>query len=100
MTDVVSAAAALGALVDQARRERLTVPCRTGSLATTSRWTDDDRAAQRRAAAACHDCPLFLPCRSHGRAHPREAGVYGGLTYTDRNPGPGRPKTTPRTDVK
>lgn len=95
MTDVEIASAALSARVAQAVEHGHRIPCRTGTLARTEAWTSDDRAAQRRAADACHDCPLFFPCRDHGRSHPREAGVYGGLTYTDRNAGPGRPRKDP-----
>ena len=58
------------------------VPCRASAAAYS--WTSDDPAEQAVAARACRPCPLVQPCRSYGLAWPREMGVYGALTHTDR----------------
>lgn len=68
------------------------VPCRTGSLATTRKWTSSDPTEQREAAEACRGCVALSVCADYIAAHPTEAGVYAGLTEADRKPRVGRPK--------
>jgi WhiB family transcriptional regulator, redox-sensing transcriptional regulator len=38
----------------------------------------------RRAKAICARCPVRLPCRLEGLRHEQLAGVWGGLTETER----------------
>lgn len=77
-------------VLDHWQDRGLRIPCRTGDIAGTSRWTSDHDGAQAQAAAACDPCPALEPCRAYGAAHPREAGVYGGITERDRTPRPRR----------
>lgn len=70
--------------VDHHEAAGLRVPCRWGPLAERFAWTDDALEVQAEAAAACDPCPALEPCRAYGLAHPKEAGVLGGLTERDR----------------
>ncbi|MFF0943711.1 WhiB family transcriptional regulator [Kocuria sp. CPCC 205300] len=57
------------------------IPC-NGSDALD--WISDQRAAQDRAATACHTCPALDACARYVLDHPEPAGVYGGMTTDDR----------------
>lgn len=58
------------------------------------RWISEDTAELHDAARHCAGCPVLDPCRAFGLAHPRELGVYGGLTGAQRNH---QPTTTSRS---
>ncbi|MFJ4074792.1 WhiB family transcriptional regulator [Curtobacterium sp. NPDC089991] len=47
-------------------------------------WTSADLDAAERAASACHRCPLLDLCRGYVADWPESAGVWGGLTASDR----------------
>lgn len=63
---------------------RQPIPCRTGDMAPLGHWTSDEHEDQREAAIACQSCAALTACRTYGIAHPKEAGVLGGLTETER----------------
>lgn len=54
-------------------------PCNSSAL-----WISDDPADQEYAAGHCTQCPVITECRNYGLAYPREEGVYGGLTQSQR----------------
>jgi len=69
----------LAALIDDAaQRDR--VPCRAVDSEPLAYWTSDDHTEQQLAAQACQPCPVIAQCAAYGLKHPKEAGVYGGLT--------------------
>ncbi|WP_428094746.1 WhiB family transcriptional regulator [Demequina sp.] len=72
----------LVALVDRYRDD---TPCRTGHHAPCAWFTSDDEREQRAAAGSCAICPVLDACREFGLTHPKEVGVYGGLTTSERN---------------
>lgn len=55
------------------------LPC-----ALDPRWISEDAGELHDAARHCEGCPVPIECRAFGIAHPREAGVYGGLTPVQR----------------
>jgi len=59
-------------------------PCRSVPVPERVAWTSDQPAEQRLAATLCQRCPAVTACGEYGRAFPREAGVYGALTESDR----------------
>jgi|GEM_PF-2151435 len=67
------------------------VPCRAGDVIATAAWTSDLPEDQLEAARACRSCAVARLCRAYIAAHPREWGVYGGITEADRKPAKGRP---------
>lgn len=73
------------ALMDfiDADSKRQPIPCRMGGPAARSRFTGTD-AEQTEAARSCARCPAVGACKPYGLAHPKELGVYGGLTETER----------------
>lgn len=68
------------------------IQCRLGPPDTTACWISDDPADQEYAARRCVPCRAVPECQAYGLAHPKEEGVYGGLTYLERRPKVGRPK--------
>ncbi|WP_162177312.1 WhiB family transcriptional regulator [Actinotalea ferrariae] len=58
--------------------------CHTVPVTERAAWTSDDPAEQRVAADLCRPCPALTACRDYGRAYPKERGVYGAETETDR----------------
>lgn|GEM_PF-2094031 len=62
----------------------LSVPCHEPQTVPVGWWTSEEHHEQRLAAESCQRCPLQLPCRRYGIGHPKEAGVYGGLTERER----------------
>jgi WhiB family redox-sensing transcriptional regulator len=42
------------------------------------------RSSIRRAKAVCADCPVLDDCRRWALAHPRERGIWGGMTEGER----------------
>ncbi|EYR61997.1 MULTISPECIES: WhiB family transcriptional regulator [Actinomycetes] len=59
-------------------------PCRAVPIPERAVWTSDTPADQQLAARLCQTCPALAACGEYGTAYPKEAGVYGGLTETDR----------------
>lgn len=59
------------------------VPCRASLQ--PAHWVADSAEVQRAAAVECSSCPGFAQCREYGLAHPKESGVYGGLTEQERS---------------
>lgn len=55
------------------------VPC-----CADPRAYSDNRAEQAAVARRCVSCPVIGQCRTYGLAYPRERGVYGGLTFSER----------------
>ena len=62
------------------------VPCQQVDPSDRGLWTSDDPEERAFAARLCTGCSGVRACAEYGRAHPREHGVYGGLTTTDRAP--------------
>ena len=56
------------------------VPCQ----AAPRLWLAEAEAAQEAAAHACQPCPALDACRSYALSAREKAGVWGGLTPTDR----------------
>ncbi|NYI41502.1 WhiB family transcriptional regulator [Demequina lutea] len=63
---------------------RQVVPCFNGDETPHELWTSDDTQEQKAAATACGQCPVLEQCRQYGIDHPKESGVYGGLTERQR----------------
>lgn len=83
-----------------ARAERLPVPCQDVGPADGALWTSEDQGDQRLAARLCEPCAGREACEAYGRAWPKEAGVYGGMTERDRRPiGRPRKNTTQEEDM-
>ncbi|MBO1751718.1 WhiB family transcriptional regulator [Actinotalea sp. BY-33] len=61
--------------------------CWTVPLTDRAVWTSDDATDQQHAANLCGPCPALTACRTYGLAHPKEAGVIGGLTEPQRRRG-------------
>lgn len=59
--------------------QRTPTPC-----VASSDWTAGDRAAQARAAEGCLACPVFVSCLTYCRLGDEPAGVWGGMTPTER----------------
>ncbi|MDY4263015.1 MAG: WhiB family transcriptional regulator [Schaalia hyovaginalis] len=53
------------------------------------RFIDDDPRIQAEAARECAACPVLVQCAAYGRAYRLERGVYGAMTFHQRN-GPTR----------
>ncbi len=77
--DITEAQAVDLDILAQAIRRAGTTPC-----ADDDRWISDSPAVQALAARRCQGCPAFTACDTYAQAHPQEAGVYAGLTETDR----------------
>jgi hypothetical protein len=67
-----------------ATAERQPVPCRVADIAPIAGWTSEDPREQAIAATACQACPVLEQCRAYGLNHPKESGVYGGITEHER----------------
>ena len=52
----------------------------------------DDEDEQRFAARLCVGCAGATDCGAYGLRWPKEHGVYGGATTTERQPRKGRPR--------
>ena len=64
-------------------------PCRgkTSTFVTFARETRHARETRvRLARQLCAVCPHLMACRTWGREHPEEYGIYGGLTDAERRP--------------
>lgn len=85
-------AALLGFLADLRASSRR-VPCMALPLADTVGFTSDDEDEQRSAARLCVGCAGATDCGAYGLRWPREHGVYGGATTSERQPRMGRPPT-------
>ncbi|NYI42047.1 WhiB family transcriptional regulator [Demequina lutea] len=68
----------------EATAQRQTIPCRNGRQPPPAWWTFDDITEQAAAAGACTACPVLAQCLAHGVKHPKEVGIYGGLTEKQR----------------
>ena len=77
--DISEAQAVALDILAQAIRRAGSTPC-----ADDDRWISDSPAVQALAAQRCQGCPAFDQCDTYAQAHPQEAGVYAGLTETDR----------------
>lgn len=53
------------------------------------RFIDDDPRIQAEAARECAACPVLVQCAAYGRTYRLERGVYGAMTFHQRN-GPTR----------
>ena len=60
-------------------------------------WTSEDPGEQRTTAALCGPCDALPVCREYALTHPKESGVYGGLTEAERRPR--KPSTKGRTNA-
>lgn len=69
----------------EATAERQVVPCRNGRTVPIEFWTSNDTQEQKAAATACGQCPVLAQCTAYGVTHPKEVGIYGGLTERQRN---------------
>jgi hypothetical protein len=58
--------------------------CRTVPIPDRFVWTSDNPEHQDTAARLCRTCPAATACRDYIAAHPRERGVYGGSTDSQR----------------
>lgn len=74
--------AALIELLDQ--HPASAIPCQATDRYAAAAWTSDEIDEQLVAAAACGPCPVWRACGAYGLAHLDEAGVYGGMTETQR----------------
>lgn len=68
----------------EATAHRQVVPCFNGTGLPRGHWTSDSLAERNKAATACGPCPVLTQCRQYGIDHPKETGVYGGLTEGER----------------
>ena len=85
-------------LID-ATAQRQTVPCRNGHQPPPASWTSDDTTEQTAAATACGPCPVLAQCRTYGIDHPKETGIYGGLTPHQRKDTTTMPTRHPATET-
>jgi hypothetical protein len=75
----------LGSLLDhltEARKHGRHVPCQEAS--DPRPWTSDNAAEAGRAIHACYLCDMVAECRAYGVAYPKETGIIGGLTSSER----------------
>lgn len=77
----------LADLRDSGRR----VPCMEPERIDVSGFTSEDEAQQQYAARLCVGCAGATTCGQYGAAYPKEFGVYGGATNSERQPRRGRP---------
>lgn len=70
------------------------VPCVQRGGHDTGAWTSEDAEDQAYAARLCVGCAGRIRCDEYGMAWPREHGVYGARTTTERQPRRGRPMHT------
>lgn len=70
------------------------IPCMDGTVADVSGFTSEDEAEQQRAARLCVGCAGATTCGQYGTTYPKEFGVYGGATNSERQPKRGRPAKT------
>ncbi len=71
----------MGAIFEHDQAGEL-VPCvepRRGHL-----WLSEHQADQEAAVHGCASCPALDACQAYVTAHPEPAGVWAGLTDTDR----------------
>lgn len=61
-----------------------TVPCRSAFADDAAAWTSSDPLEQSRAAVLCVGCAGVKACDAYGLRWPKEAGVYGGRTESER----------------
>lgn len=64
--------------------ERDVIPCLASDVAPVAFWTSSDTEEEQIASQACRYCPVLTQCRQYGLRHPKEEGVYGGLTRQSR----------------
>lgn len=87
---------------DQARERLLTfladlresgrrIPCMDGSVPDVDGFTSEDEVRQQFAARLCVGCAGATTCGQYGARFPKEFGVYGGATNSERQPRRGRP---------
>lgn len=70
------------------------VPCIEATPAVQALWTSEDGEDQERAAQMCVRCAAATSCGQYGTTYPKEFGVYGGATDSERRPKRGRPTKT------
>lgn len=70
------------------------VPCMEPGRVDVTGFTSEDEAQQRYAARLCVGCAGVTTCGQYGAAYPKEFGVYGGATNSERQPRRGRPSNT------
>lgn len=73
------------------------VPCMDGSVADVDGFTSEDESRQQYAARLCVGCAGATTCGQYGARFPKEFGVYGGATNSERQPRRGRPAKTSST---
>ena len=73
----------LSALITETAHRQV-VPCFNGNTQQRAHWTSDSAAECTSAARECGACPVVIQCRQYGVDHPKETGVYGGLTEKER----------------
>jgi len=76
------------------------VPCLDIDPHDRHLWTSDDPGEAELAATLCVPCRAARECGEYGRAHPREFGVYGGMTTAERQPRKGRRPRKAKTETK
>lgn len=74
-------------LRDSGRR----IPCMDNERVDVSGFTSEDEDQQRFAARLCVGCAGATTCGQYGVRFPKEFGVYGGATNSERQPRRGRP---------
>ncbi len=73
----------LSALIEETARRQV-VPCFNGLGLPHGYWTSESKAERDEAAKDCGACPVVTQCRQYGIDHPKELGVYGGLSERER----------------
>ncbi len=68
----------------EATAHRQVVPCFNGRDVSHAWWTSDNASERKEAARECGTCPIVNQCRQYGIDRPKEVGVYGGLTESER----------------
>ncbi len=59
--------------------------CRGGDPAVMSLFFPNVGQSAQKAKTICAGCPALTPCHTYALEHPELAGVWGGLTETERD---------------
>lgn len=84
----------LMAFLSDLRTSGRPVPCQEARPAIAAGFTSEDDDEQQQAARLCVGCAGATACGRYGTTYPREFGVYGGATNSERRPRKGRPTKT------